>query len=108
METANIGKGFMGIQYDDRAKKNKYVGYYWDRLLKRKVTVGCFETREDAQEAVKRAIELVNLDRNEANLVSDIPANTQRFRELNDRDYSNRPTVKEEKKPVDLRFGRWK
>lgn len=99
----------VGIQYDDRAKKNKYVGYYWDKLLKRKITVGCFETREDAQDAVRRALILVNEGRDETTRATEVSSKNERFQEMKTRDLANLPSRKEEKKgPVDLKFGRWK
>ena len=38
----------MPIQFDKRAKKKKFLAYYYDKTTNKKVSLGMFETEEEA------------------------------------------------------------
>lgn len=42
----------MGIHYDHRCKTKPYQAYYHDMELKRRVSIGMFATRREAQAAI--------------------------------------------------------
>jgi len=43
----------MGIQYDSRVKSKPYFAYYYATDTKKKIKIGWYESRDEAQEAVE-------------------------------------------------------
>ncbi len=89
----------MAVQYDARGNGKHYFGYYWDRESKKKVSVGMFHTREEAEAAVAVAFH-------------------EKYPHAKERKTCNEPITRtrpkpkkdeaQEKKPINLKFGLWK
>lgn len=122
----------MGVQFDSRAKGKKFHGYYWDRSEKKKVSVGMYMTREEAEEAVSTAVTALNLRLEEIDLITleNKKKHQDKYAAELDRKKFNQPTFDskpkrgvfplislqkfedslkpEQKPPPDLKFGMWK
>jgi hypothetical protein len=96
----------MGVQFDARAKGKKFHGYYWDRLSKKKMSVGMFFTREEAETAVADAVAALNiLMEKEKQIVTEYDnRRLEQFAREKDTKKFNQPTF--ETKPKDATSGR--